>query len=1523
MNNSPIPLFGKISSDSVPNRQPENTVVYTLNQVVRNNSLVTEYGTELIVELDEGFIKIAEYYISNNRVVIFATNTIIDTIGIFDGIVYTEHVRCNLDFNINYYIDCTYRLRNGCEDVIYFTDGLNPVRFYNFSKPDIFKTAGEFDKNKFALSRVFKKPEFTNIKIINSNGKIKIGAIIFAIDYLDNDLNPTPILNSTHPVLIYPGSASSIYGQYNEEYSNKSAKVYLNNLDADFKFYRIYICSIDNRTSKISYIKRTEPINIDQPVFEYNNLQFLEDIPITSLYYVGSLPERALAIDQIDNTLLLANTKNEYIDAATHQKLASKIGVVASVKKVDKANKENIYHPNNPNYLQVASHMADEVISLGITFVNSQTGKESGPYHIPGRTVDKNPFNCTNLEYRLDYEYRHILFYFTYSIREASKIEIKYTIRDFNTVTEHTKIISLYRQYPEIITHEIIINSVKQFTLISIKEIDLSGTPDYTKYTIEFSTSKVTNNNIDIFNGWDTSVITRVTPNFEPFGIYSISVLLPHYYDFYNNGNSIPYDEAKFKRTDFLEYLKTKIVSKDLDYPLRWELYNTSKYIDDGKLLLGYYENKNSYYNNPLNSECIDDYWGVDICGVPLTNKNIRHHRMPDRSLVHIEDDFNFYLLGLEFFNIEYPTGYDSHYFSCGTKTENDKTVIDTGITSRQIHGKLSNVKGSAYLFNHYAVNPDLYTADVAFYSPKIMLNQHSPSGYLKRYFNYTDLGYDNSPTYTALGGLEYQEVSQFTGADDLGIAFCMFKPIPDYSKPINNIYNYSIKSTYNVPIINAISTENKTIKNSSNANRLFYIERDNDDKNIYFTYSSIKQLKDVYSNLDLIKYRKLHTNLLTINDSQIVFGGDTYITKFSLVNYALQTFEADNTGPALSAFLIALNAASAIATAGASLALTATIGGAILATGVTQALYDNYLTEAKFNTFGYITNHKYKSFFHDGGDGIIGYIFEIMDGPYIDSYINWEARLDGEDDPLKVLRDSAIQNNGALVGRDIQRYIKHKFLTAPKTDEEKDNAGDNGLILRPIIPPEYYNANPDFIPLLTIQDVYGIPSTYNHCSKCKEEFTDRIHYSLQSFQEELADNYRIFLPNNYKDVNGEFGPIVDIFKKNNKLYISTLESLLIQPSNYQEKIIGEVVAYVGTGSYFELPTQELISSASGRVGNINRQSTLNIPDGILVIDLLHLKIWFVGNNDILNLTSEEYGYKIWLEENMDIKLLSYFPNINKESSNICGYITTYDEVDKRIVITKKDYIPKNKDIKYDGNSFKDGEIIIFLEDEKYFYNRSFTMSFKLGYGWVSFHSYIPDLYLSLKNGFYATVKNKIYKFNDISSRALFFETQFPCAIEFIVNNLYIKTLYNNIILSTVAEEYDIESNTFKYLHSIGYNQILIYNEKQCSGIIELYEKNENGELGVKKLLDNNIIHLFRDLISDTSKPIFIKNNTVDFRYSDKNLNTECIDTEKNWYDKSYFKSKTLHIKFILNKFDGIKITTDLSVVNMLPHTKY
>ena len=130
---------------------------------------------------------------------------------------------------------------------------------------------------------------------------------------------------------------------------------------------------------------------------------------------------------------------------------------------------------------------------------------------------------------------------------------------------------------------------------------------------------------------------------------------------------------------------------------------------------------------------------------------------------------------------------------------------------------------------------------------------------------------------------------------------------------------------------------------------------------------------------------------------------------------------------------------------------------------------------------------------------------------------------------------------------------------------------------------------------------------TYNHlgieydcCSDCNETFPHRWHWSEQAFQEELTDNFRAFLPNNYKDLEGETGSITDIFRIQNNIYIHTEEGLWLCPQNIQERTTDNIVTFIGTGEYFNIPPRKIVDDSNSSAGTIHKWGRLKTKHGVL-----------------------------------------------------------------------------------------------------------------------------------------------------------------------------------------------------------------------------------------------------------------------------------------------------------------------------------
>jgi hypothetical protein len=94
-----------------------------------------------------------------------------------------------LGFRIDHQISALFRLRRGCERVIYWADP--KPRSFIIEKEENFKDAlGNWNISKFSLFKTYNSiPKFDKVEALNSGGVLVSGSYNISIQYLDEDLN--------------------------------------------------------------------------------------------------------------------------------------------------------------------------------------------------------------------------------------------------------------------------------------------------------------------------------------------------------------------------------------------------------------------------------------------------------------------------------------------------------------------------------------------------------------------------------------------------------------------------------------------------------------------------------------------------------------------------------------------------------------------------------------------------------------------------------------------------------------------------------------------------------------------------------------------------------------------------------------------------------------------------------------------------------------------------------------------------------------------------------------------------------------------------------------------------------------------------------------------------------------------------------------------------------------------------------------------------------------------------------------
>jgi len=112
-----------------------------------------------------------------------------------------------LNFSDKYPINALYKLRNGCDPHIYFTDNLNNYKVLNLADLEQYNLSGVPYCPKMDYNRDYYIPCFNLYKgtnnsgiVENMGGQLEVGVYYFAIRFLDKYQNATNWITITRPV---------------------------------------------------------------------------------------------------------------------------------------------------------------------------------------------------------------------------------------------------------------------------------------------------------------------------------------------------------------------------------------------------------------------------------------------------------------------------------------------------------------------------------------------------------------------------------------------------------------------------------------------------------------------------------------------------------------------------------------------------------------------------------------------------------------------------------------------------------------------------------------------------------------------------------------------------------------------------------------------------------------------------------------------------------------------------------------------------------------------------------------------------------------------------------------------------------------------------------------------------------------------------------------------------------------------------------------------------------------------------
>ena len=1403
MDKNITPIKGGLHTDNSRIDTPKGTYQYALNAVDEtekgdNYTVSNEQSNEPCGALPNSYIPINSTYIGDNKTAIFSVSPdgITSEIGIMDEACnYVTHVNSvDLGFKVTHQIDATYRLRRGCEKTVYWVDGKNnkPL-YYIFEKPWQFKNdAGDWVKNKFELQRSYSKvPKFQDIELLNSGGQVPPGSVNVAVQYLDENLNPTEWITTSEVVKVYNDDTSEnfidISGSINiqpgvdyEDYrtfpvTDKALKVTLDDLDDTFLFYRLAFIVANTGTGQVSDVLYTENLPVENKIFIFTGINYETKGTEEEIKAFNSIIESAGSIDQIDNMLLLGNTQGKQVDYCRLQSYASAIKADMTTRKVLLNQMVDPANPKSPtSSFEGIGYQPGEIYSFGIVYI-FKDGTQTPVYHIPGKS--NNIFDSGLNNIAEDFVFKPGDGVYPMALNNKS-VNSVYTDNSTCDASDYWGVDSIGDplKFSRVRHHRFPLRSKVNLPLVTL-ENTIGGVNEYFQVRLQINGDLVTHfvcTQPDIDNG-DCSILdeqiplpplqVRVTYTVDGVPETMITNILPSDYI----GASLTTTIALVDLSDFNTSSNITIVS------IEESLNDGTTAIIGVDTATGDAEHGSLSYSVavvPATFSTESRVYSSEIFGIQFSNV-----ALPPTAVTKGEEIVGYYIVRNE-------------------RTETEKTILDSAVLTPSI----TNEKYIAHglLFPEFVIGERRIADNVyGIISPEHKFNDYKYSEFTSMsqegQFEVIKVNKSKSRYLDVLDGTSYDaDIHKSGGArdeDGWSLKSITRDNITQYrvktgdfdfvQDDVEDIFYLDALQSRTIQV--AGTDEPQTVYNISGDNKIgiMHLKEDSSatiDGKLPYVYLK-REVADSYSTFRTLPYYKTSINMHKfydavgnydpLSDTAVEFNGDSYLTSLRYLNTmwwdnrpALRAGQTSAWAYIAGVVLVVVGAVLSIFYgAGAPLVIAGSLilagaGAVMLASGIkkdalVRAYYEEYDKGLRETLLDDWVDEEYVKLPCERGQGWGGTYPDYCDTPeddeiqwltdcvtdlWFESQVNISLRhgvtsgiptflsAPGLVETGNELLEQTYESFGIYKQRDISLYpftaldkhVMEKLLVfSPERQDSREYIG------HPFA--EWYQINPDYLRGNKQKVFYHLPIEYDCCSDCQEDFPHRTHYSQQSYQEELTDNFRVFLPNDYRDLEGETGQITDIFTIKNNIYIHTEEALWHQPQNFQERITGDIVSFLGTGGYFTVPPRKIVDDEMTSAGTRHRWATVKSKHGVSFVCEKEDKIYSFDGNSLQPLT--DIGMEAWFNENLGLNTVKdYYARSGKgfkyddNPSNPygVGFTSAYDTEKQRLLFTKKDKILD--DIFVDGGDYEicaeGGNLIMFPDYEQTILDRALD-------GWV------------------------------------------------------------------------------------------------------------------------------------------------------------------------------------------------------------
>jgi hypothetical protein len=364
-----------------------------------------------------------------------------------------------------------------------------------------------------------------------------------------------------------------------------------------------------------------------------------------------------------------------------------------------------------------------------------------------------------------------------------------------------------------------------------------------------------------------------------------------------------------------------------------------------------------------------------------------------------------------------------------------------------------------------------------------------------------------------------------------------------------------------------------------------------------------------------------------------------------------------------------------------------------------------------------------------------------------------------------------------------------------------------------------------------------------------------RVIYSLPLQYENLHDNWRDFLANNYYDFDAVVTNVKNINKSGTMFFFDSQSPVMFQGLDQLQTGTGTALT-IGDGLLFSQPQQAIVNAdrpyeyASCQ----DRLSVINTPIGPYWMSQNQGKI-FSYSGGLTEVSMQDL--KWWLIMYLPYKLTETYPTFELTDNPVIGIgcQSMFDNQNGLIYFTKKDYVvktnlPTGTTLDYvTSNIFNvvnNGQVSfqVLLGDERFFEDASWTISYDpKTKNWISYHDWHPSLMMPGKNTFLTVKDSGIWIHNSVTANTYcnFYGKDYPFEVEYMVDT--VQTVNTVRSIEYQLECFKYAPNNYDRFHVLDFNfdQAVVYNTEQVSGMLNLNLAPKNNPM---EMIKYPVIHV-------------------------------------------------------------------------------